>query len=71
MIEVGMKVVGNWGAGAVLYGVVTYIYEFRGREQVVVDFDGLDGLAEFGEDEFLFADSISKVGVYIDHEGMV
>ena len=43
MIEVGTKIVGNWGAGhSYSYGVVTDTYEFRGRKQVVVDFDDLD-----------------------------
>lgn len=72
MIEVGTKIVGNWGAGwSYSYGVVTDTYEFRGREQVVVDFDDLDGLTEFSENEFLFTDSIDKIGVYVDHEGLV
>jgi hypothetical protein len=72
MIEVGTKIVGNWGAGhSYSYGVVTDIYEFRGREQVVVDFDDIDVLTEFSENEFLFADSIDKIGVYVDHEGLV
>ena len=72
MIEVGMKIVGNWGAGhSYSYGVVTDTYEFRGRKQVVVDFDDLDVLTEYSENEFLFADSIYKIGVYVDHEGLV
>ena len=71
-IDVGMKIVGNWGAGySYSYGVVTDTYEFRGREQVVVDFDDIDVLTEFSENEFLFADYINKIGVYVDHEGLV
>ena len=71
-IDVGMKIVGNWGAGySYSYGVVTDTYEFRGREQVVVDFDDIDVLTEYSENEFLFADSIYKIGVYVDHEGLV
>ena len=72
MIEVGTKIVGNWGAGySYSYGVVTDTYEFRGRKQVVVDFDDLDVLTEYSENEFLFADYINKIGVYVDHEGLV
>ena len=53
MIEVGTKIVGNWGAGySYSYGVVTATYEFRGRKQVVVDFDDLDVLTEYSENEF-------------------
>ena len=71
-IDVGMKIVGNWGAGySYSYGVVTDTYEFRGRKQVVVDFDDLDVLTEYSENEFLFADYINKIGVYVDHEGLV
>ena len=72
MIEVGTKIVGNWGAGhSYSYGVVTEIYELRGSQQVVVDFDDIDVLTEYSENEFLFADSIYKIGVYVDHEGLV
>ena len=72
MIEVGTKIVGNWGAGySYSYGVVTDTYELRGRKQVVVDFDDLDVLTEYSENEFLFADYINKIGVYVDHEGLV
>ena len=72
MIEVGTKIVGNWGAGySYSYGVVTDTYEFRGRKQVVVDFDDLDVLTEYSENEFLFADYINKIGVYVNHEGLV
>ena len=72
MIEVGTKIVGNWGAGySYSYGVVTDTYEFRGREQVVVDFDDIDVTTMFSENEFLFTDSIDKIGVYVDHEGLV
>ena len=72
MIEVGMKIVGNWGAGySYSYGVVTDVYHFRGRDQVVVDFDDIDVMTEYSENEFLFADSIYKIGVYVDHEGLV
>ena len=72
MIQVGTKIVGNWGAGhSYSYGIVTDIYEFRGREQVVVDFDDIDVLTEYSENEFLFTDSIDKIGVYVDHEGLV
>ena len=71
-IDVGTKIVGNWGAGySYSYGVVTDTYEFRGRKQVVVDFDDLDVLTEYSENEFLFADYINKIGVYVDHEGLV
>ena len=72
MIEVGTKIVGNWGAGySYSYGVVTATYEFRGRKQVVVDFDDIDVTTMFSENEFLFTDSIDKIGVYVDHEGLV
>ena len=72
MIEVGTKIVGNWGAGhSYSYGGGTDIYEVRGREQGVVDFDDIDVLTEYSENEFLFADSIYKIGVYVDHEGLV
>ena len=71
-IDVGMKIVGYWGALLPYsYGVVTDVYHFQGRNHVVVDFDDLDGLSLFGENEFLFTDSIEKIGVYVDHEGMV
>ena len=71
-IDVGMKIVGNWGARySYSYGVVTDVYHFRGKDQVVVDFDDIDVLTEYSEDEFLFADSIYKIGVYVDHEGLV
>ena len=71
-IDVGMKIVGNWGAGhSYSYGVVTEIYELRGSQQVVVDFDDIDVTTMFSENEFLFADSIDKIGVYVDHEGLV
>ncbi len=72
MIEVGTKIVGNWGAGhSYSYGVVTEIYELRGSKQVVVDFDDIDVTTMFSENEFLFTDSINKIGVYVDHEGVV
>ena len=72
MIEVGTKIVGNWGAGhSYSYGVVTEIYELRGSQQVVVDFDDIDVTTMFSENEFLFTDSIDKIGVYVDHEGLV
>ena len=71
-IDVGMKIVGNWGAGhSYSYGVVTDVYHFQGRNHVVVDFDDLDGQSLFNENEFLLADTIGKIGVYVDHEGMV
>ena len=56
---------------SVTTGVVTDIYESRGRQEVVVDFDDIDVLTEYSENEFLFADSIYKIGVYVDHEGLV
>ena len=72
MIEVGTKIVGNWGAGhSYSYGVVTEIYELRDSKQVVVDFDDIDVTTMFSENEFLFTDSINKIGVYVDHEGLV
>ena len=72
MIEVGTKIVGNWGAGhSYSYGEIIDIYESRGRQLVIVDFDDIDVLTEFSENEFLFADSIDKIGVYVDHEGLV
>jgi len=78
MIEVGTKVIGNWGAGhSYSYGVVTAIREFHyeGRSDirsvVVVDFDDIDAVTHYWDIEILFADSIDKIGVYVDHEGMV
>ena len=72
MIEVGMKVVGNWGAmHAYYYGVVTDVYHYNGEDKVVVDFDHLDGESLFDESEFISAANIGGIGVYIDDEGMV
>ena len=77
MIEVGTKIVGNWGAGwSYSYGVVTGTRElhYNGRlwsTAFVVDFDDIDVETTFSENEFLFADSIDKIGVYVDHEGLV
>ena len=72
MIEVGTKIVGNWGANhPYSYGVVTDVYHFRGEERVIVDFDDLDGLTEYNESEFMFANGIDKIGVFIDHEELV
>ena len=72
MIEVGTKIVGNWGAGhSYSYGGVTEIYELRVSQQAVVDFDDIDVTTMFSENEFLFTDSIDKIGVYVDHEGLV
>ena len=72
MIEVGMKVVGNWGAmHAYSYGVVTDVYHFEGEDKVVVDFDDIDGLSTYDESEFISAANIGGIGVYIDDEGMV
>ena len=72
MIEVGMKVVGNWGAmHAYSYGVVTDVYHYNGEHKVVVDFDDLDGESLFDESEFMSAANIGGIGVYIDDEGMV
>ena len=47
------------------------IFEFRGCHHVVVDFDDIDVATMFSENEFLFTDSIDKIGVYVDHEGLV
>jgi hypothetical protein len=72
MIEVGMKVVGNWGAmHAYSYGVVTDVYHYNGEDKVVVDFDDIDGLSTYDESEFISAANIGGIGVYIDDEGMV
>lgn len=71
-IDVGMKIVGNWGAGhSYSYGVVTDVYHYNGENKVIVDFDDLDGESLFDESEFISADTIGKIGVYVDHEGMV
>ena len=71
MIEVGTKIVGNWGAGhSYSYGVVTQVAHFLGKKRAWVEFDDID-VQLYSDDEFLFADSIDKIGVYVDHEGMV
>ena len=71
MIEVGTKIVGNWGAGhSYSYGVVTQVEHFLGKNRAWVKFDDIDTQL-YSEDEFLFADSIDKIGVYVDHEGLV
>lgn len=72
MIEVGTKIVGNWGAGhSYSYGVVTQVAHFLGKKRAWVEFDDIDEKQLYSENEFLFTDSIDKIGVYVDHEGMV
>ena len=70
MIEGGTKIVGNWGAGhSYSYGVITTVAHFLGKKRAWVKFDDI-GTQLYSEDEFLFSNSIDKIGVYVDHEGL-
>lgn len=68
MIEVGMKVVGNWSAGwSYSYGKVVEV-----NNNVVVDFDDFPGYTYYPlNHDFKNAKFIREIGVYIDYEGMV
>ena len=68
MIEVGMKVVGNWGAGwSYSYGKVVAV-----DDMVVIEFDDLPEYIYYPlNHDFKNAKFIREIGVYIDHEGMV
>lgn len=68
MIEVGTKVIGNWGAYfPYSYGKVVAI-----EDMIVVDFDDLPGYSYYPlNHDFKNAECIRGIGVYIDHEGMV